>query len=369
MMAPTEILAEQHFAKLHSLFAQVGLRCGKLIGSMTKKEKQRVCEQIIKHELDVVIGTHALIQDTVQFACLGLVVVDEQHRFGVKQRLTLRKTDRHERIPHQLMMSATPIPRTLAQTYLSDLDISVLDEKPPGRQAIVTKLLAQSRREELIESLKLEAARGQQVYWVCPLIEENEELQLQAAEQSHQELLEALPALSIALLHGKMSTADKARIMEQFIQNEIDILVSTTVIEVGVDVPNATLMVIEHAERFGLAQLHQLRGRVGRGHKQSVCVLLYGSPLSYTGKQRLKALHESEDGFYLAEKDLQIRGPGELLGQRQSGIPLLKFSNPLEDLALFKTAKSIANNIDAENTPWAQRLIQRWFGRQAWWLV
>ena len=369
MMAPTEILAEQHYKKLSPLFQAMGLRCERLMGAMSKKEKERVSLSLTSGETQVVVGTHALIQDHVRFKQLGLVVVDEQHRFGVQQRLALLQASNHQRVAHQLMMTATPIPRTLAQSYLADLDVSVLDEKPPGRQAIVTKLISQTRRAELVQSIELELNNGRQVYWVCPLIEESEALQLQAAEQSYAELLTLLPDHRIALLHGKLAATEKAHIMQTFSQGDIDVLVSTTVIEVGVDVPNATLMVIEHAERFGLAQLHQLRGRVGRGSLQSVCVMLYGQALSLTGKQRLKALRDSNDGFWLAEKDLEIRGPGELLGRRQSGIPTLRFANPLRDLDLFKAARDIAQSIDVQTTPWAQRLIKRWFADNRWWLT
>ncbi len=369
MMAPTEILAEQHYAKLAPLFEALGLRCEKLLGAMGKKEKARIAESLASGQTQVVVGTHALIQDTVRFKHLGLVVVDEQHRFGVQQRIALLQGNADNTIAHQLMMTATPIPRTLAHSYLADLDVSVLNEKPPGRQQIITKLISQSRRLELIESLIPELSKGQQVYWVCPLIEESETLQLQAAEQSFAELSEALPQFKVALLHGRLSASDKAQIMAAFEAAQIDLLVSTTVIEVGVDVPNATLMVIEHAERFGLAQLHQLRGRVGRGSLQSVCVLLYGGPLSMTGKQRLKALRDSNDGFWLAEQDLKIRGPGELLGKRQSGIPTLRYADPLRDLDLFKAARDIAQQIDVERTDWAQRLIKRWFADNRWWLT
>ncbi len=367
-MAPTEILAEQHYSKLAPLFASVGIRCEQLMGATTKKEKKRICEALLRGEIDTVMGTHALIEESVQFKQLGLVIIDEQHRFGVEQRLALLKAKEEQAVPHQLMMTATPIPRTLAQTYLSDLDVSSLNEKPPGRQPILTKLLSQKRRTELYKSLHVELLAGKQVYWVCPLIEESETLQLQAAEQTYAELCEALPGLGIGLLHGRLSAPEKARIMQQFTNKELQLLVSTTVIEVGVDVPNATLMVIEHAERFGLAQLHQLRGRVGRGSEASVCILLFGDPLSWTGKQRLKAMKESNDGFWLAEKDLEIRGPGELLGKRQSGIPMLRYTDPLQEKDLVKLSRRYAAQVDLDTEPWAQRLISRWFGETAWWL-
>ncbi len=376
LMAPTEILAEQHFKKLHPLYKSLGLNCELLTGSTGKKEKRRIEAACRQGGVHIVIGTHALIESPVQFAKLGLVIIDEQHRFGVQQRLALLKQDKlstadHQNsalMPHQLMMSATPIPRTLSQTYLSDLDVSNLDEKPPGRQPIITKLVSQKRREDLYRRLQIELTSGKQAYWVCPLIEESETLQLQAAEQTYAEIQNALPQANIRLLHGRMNSTEKTDIMAQFQNQTIQLLVSTTVIEVGVDVPNASLMVIEHAERFGLAQLHQLRGRVGRGKTASVCVLLFGEPLSWTSKQRLKAMKDSNDGFYLAEKDLQIRGPGELLGKRQSGLPMLKYADPLEDKEWVKLSRKYANLIQFEEHRWAQRLIERWFVQTDWWL-
>jgi ATP-dependent DNA helicase RecG len=369
LLAPTEILAEQHMAKLQPLFEALGLRCGKLVGALSKKQKARITAQLATDDIDIVIGTHALIQSTVRFRKLGLVVVDEQHRFGVQQRLAIIQGDPAQALAaHQLMMSATPIPRTLAHTYLADLDISVLDEKPPGRQKIVTKLVDLQRRDELMLSLAAEVQAGRQIYWVCPLIEENEELQLQAAEQTHAELSATLPAVRIGLLHGKMATVDKAAVMQAFIARELDILVSTTVIEVGVDVPNASIMVVEQAERFGLAQLHQLRGRVGRGGTQSVCVLLYGKALSQIGRERLKALHQSDDGFWLAEKDLELRGPGELLGTRQSGLPMLRYADPVRDIELVRAARHFVESVAVPGGV-ARRLTQRWFSGEANWLT
>lgn len=369
-MAPTEILAEQHRVKLSALFAQAGLRCAGLQGSTPKREKEKTLSEVEQGQIDILIGTHALIEDTVRFRQLGLAVIDEQHRFGVGQRLALlgRGGPDAMHTPHQLMMSATPIPRTLAQTYLADLDVSSLTEKPPGRQPILTKLISQKRREALYRSLQVELAAGKQVYWVCPLIEESEVLELQAAEQTYQELCEALPGASIALVHGRLAPAEKSAVMDRFSRNEVQLLVSTTVIEVGVDVPNASLMVIEHAERFGLAQLHQLRGRVGRGQEASVCILLFGDPLSWTGKQRLTAMRDSNDGFKLAEKDLELRGPGELLGKRQSGVPLLRYTDPLQQKDLVKLSRVLAGQIDVEHAEWADRLVRRWFGDTAWWL-
>ncbi|WP_370264408.1 ATP-dependent DNA helicase RecG [Limnobacter sp.] len=367
MLAPTEVLAEQHFHKLKPLFDTVGVRCAKLQGAMKKSEKNRVLQAMTMGEVDVVVGTHALVQDQVQFKQLALVVVDEQHRFGVAQRLSLLAKASDGRLAHQLMMSATPIPRTLAQTYLSDLAVSNLDEKPPGRKPIITKLLSHKKRNQLIAAIEHEIASGQQAYWVCPLIEESEALDLQAAEVTFETLQEQLPKRRIGLLHGRQDNAHKQSVMQAFSKGELDLLVSTTVIEVGVDVSNASLMVIDQAERFGLAQLHQLRGRVGRGLVQSVCVLLYGSPLSATAKMRLKAMHESDDGFYLAEKDLEIRGPGELLGKRQSGMPMLKFADPMLDKDLLNTARQLAAEISV-GSPQAERHMRRWLEETPWWL-
>jgi ATP-dependent DNA helicase RecG len=367
-MAPTEILAEQHLKKLGPLLDQAGLQCALLTGSTGKKERRQILERLLSGNIAVLIGTHALIEDAVQFRQLGLVVIDEQHRFGVAQRLALLRASGTGLTPHQLMMTATPIPRTLAQTYLSDLDVSTLDQKPPGRQPILTKLVSQKRREELYQSLRVELSAGKQVYWVCPLIEESETLELQAAEQTFAEISQAMPEQRIALVHGRLPSSEKADVMSRFARNEVQLLVSTTVIEVGVDVPNASVMVIEHAERFGLAQLHQLRGRVGRGELASICILLFGDPLSWTGKQRLIAMRDSQDGFWLAEKDLEIRGPGELLGKRQSGLPMLRYTDPLLEKDLVKLSRFYAGQVDMKRDEWAQRLTQRWFGRTEWWL-
>ncbi|HEX4856649.1 MAG TPA: ATP-dependent DNA helicase RecG [Limnobacter sp.] len=367
MLAPTEVLAAQHHYKLAPLFEAVGVRCAKLQGAMKKSEKDKTLKALAQGEIDIVIGTHALVQDHVEFRNLALVIVDEQHRFGVAQRLSLIAKAGNGQLAHQLMMSATPIPRTLAQTYLSDLAVSNLDEKPPGRKPIITKLLSQKKREQLVSAIEHEIEQGRQAYWVCPLIEESETMDLQAAEATYEELCEQLPSRRIGLLHGRQDNKTKQATMAAFAAGELDLLVSTTVIEVGVDVGNASLMVIDQAERFGLAQLHQLRGRVGRGSIQSVCVLLYGSPLSNTSKMRLKAMHESDDGFYLAEKDLEIRGPGELLGKRQSGLPMMRYADPMIDKDLLETARSIAQQmpIDAENT---RRHMQRWLEETPWWL-
>lgn len=272
------------------------------------------------------IGTHALIQEGVEFAKLGFAVIDEQHRFGVKQRLQLQqKIDDVEIHCHQLMMSATPIPRTLAMTFYADLEVSVIDELPPGRSPVVTKLVKNERRQEVVNGLLSELAKGRQVYWVCPLIEESDTLQLKTAVETHEALVKALPTVNIGLVHGRLKSSEKNSVMQSFVSGDIQILVATTVIEVGVDVPNASLMVIEHAERFGYAQLHQLRGRVGRGSAESVCILLYGQELSLAAKERLQTLKETQDGFVIAERDLALRGPGELLGSKQSGDAMLRF--------------------------------------------
>lgn len=367
LLAPTEVLAAQHHHKLVPLFEAVGVRCAKLQGAMKKSEKDQVLKALAAGEVDVVIGTHALVQDPVEFKSLALVVVDEQHRFGVAQRLALISKAPKGLLAHQLMMSATPIPRTLAQTYLSDLAVSSLDEKPPGRKPIVTKLLSQKKREQLIAAIETEIQKGQQVYWVCPLIEESETLDLQAAEATYENLREQLAAYRVGLLHGKQDNKLKQATMAAFAKGELHVLVSTTVIEVGVDVSNASLMVIDQAERFGLAQLHQLRGRVGRGSVQSVCVLLYGGPLSNTSKMRLKAMHESGDGFFLAEKDLEIRGPGELLGKRQSGMPMLRYADPMIDKDLLAMAREMAQHMPPNDSN-TQRHIQRWIEETPWWL-
>ncbi|XQU69653.1 ATP-dependent DNA helicase RecG [Cupriavidus sp. H18C1] len=329
LMAPTEILAEQHYRKLSGWLAPLGVEVVWLAGSLKRTEKRDAVARVESGQAQLAIGTHALIQDTVRFARLGLSVVDEQHRFGVAQRLALRgKADGAEQegagsaqqadelatVPHQLMMSATPIPRTLAMTYYADLDVSVIDELPPGRSPVVTRLVNDARRDEVIERVHHAAAQGRQVYWVCPLIEESEALQLQTAQETYETLAAALPDLKVGLVHGRLPPAEKAAVMDAFSANRLQVLVATTVIEVGVDVPNASLMVIEHAERFGLAQLHQLRGRVGRGSAESVCVLMYQAPLSPTAKQRLATMRETTDGFEIARRDLQIRGPGEFLG-------------------------------------------------------
>ncbi|MAK56790.1 MAG: ATP-dependent DNA helicase RecG [Pusillimonas sp.] len=365
VMAPTELLAEQHFHKLSAWMSPLGIKVQWLSGSQKSKGKQEILNAIACGDIQLVVGTQALIQTSVEFHRLGLVILDEQHRFGVGQRLALgqkgeQQTDTTPLLPHQLNMSATPIPRTLAMTLFADLDVSVLDALPPGRQAVVTKLLADNRRDELIAHIYAEIKKGRQVYWVCPLVEESEALQLQTAVDTHAYLQSVLPDLSIGMVHGRLKSAEKTAVMDAFRSGEISLLVATTVIEVGVDVPNATLMVIEHAERFGLAQLHQLRGRVGRGAAQSVCVLLYQPPLSAVARQRLRAMYETSDGFEIARRDLAIRGPGEFLGLRQSGVPLLRFADIETDSRLVQQAQALAAELLANARDVAQAHLDRW---------
>ena len=367
LMAPTEILAEQHFRKIAAWMAPLGVKVAWLTGSLKKKEKLEAQALIESGEAQLVIGTHALIQDAVQFSRLGLVIVDEQHRFGVGQRLALRNKGRdgsvdEATVPHQLMMSATPIPRTLAMTYYADLEVSVIDELPPGRTPIVTRVIDQNRRDEVIARVHAAAQEGRQVYWVCPLIEESEALQLQTATDTHATLAEALPDLNVGLVHGRMKPAEKQAVMESFIRADTQVLVATTVIEVGVDVPNASLMVIEHAERFGLSQLHQLRGRVGRGSAASVCVLLYQSPLGQVARQRLGTMRSTTDGFEIARRDLEIRGPGEFLGARQSGQALLRFADLETDQWLVEEARDQAQRLLREDLATVAAHLARWLG-------
>ena len=366
LMAPTEILAEQHFRKIAAWMEPLGVKVAWLTGSLKKKDKTAASEMAESGEAQLVIGTHALIQDTVQFAKLGLVLVDEQHRFGVGQRLTLRNKGSDGLVPHQLMMSATPIPRTLAMTYYADLEVSVIDELPPGRTPIVTRAIDQNRRDEVIARVHAAAQEGRQVYWVCPLIEESEALQLQTATETYETLAQALPDLVVGLVHGRMKPAEKQVIMDAFSAGEVHVLVATTVIEVGVDVPNASLMVIEHAERFGLSQLHQLRGRVGRGSAASVCLLLYQSPLGPVAKQRLMTMRETTDGFEIARRDLEIRGPGEFLGARQSGQAMLRFANLETDQWIVEQARDVAAWLLGSERPELEAIVdahlQRWLG-------
>jgi ATP-dependent DNA helicase RecG len=371
LMAPTEILAEQHFRKLigwlEPLLAPRGLRVAWLTGSQKKKERTAMLALVASGEAALVIGTHAVIQEQVQFKSLGLAIIDEQHRFGVAQRLALRaKMDEAGQEPHLLMMSATPIPRTLAMSYYADLDVSTIDELPPGRTPVVTKLIADSRRHEVTERIRAQVAAGRQVYWVCPLIEESEALDLTNATATHEALTAALPGVMVGLLHSRMPPAEKKAVMSLFTGGQMGVLVSTTVIEVGVDVPNASLMVIEHAERFGLSQLHQLRGRVGRGAAASACVLLYSAGeagrLGETARARLKAMADTADGFEIARRDLDIRGPGEFLGARQSGAPLLRFADLATDTHLLQWARELAPLMLDRHPELARRHTERWLG-------
>lgn len=363
IMAPTEILAEQHYWKFKEWFEPLGVRVVWLSGGMKGKEKKHAQELIASGVAQIIVGTHALIQDAVQFAALGLAVIDEQHRFGVRQRMEITQRIGSETYySHQLMMSATPIPRTLAMTYYADLDVSVIDELPPGRQAITTKLVKDARRQEVIEGLKQWLQKGLQAYWVCPLIEESEALQLQTAVASHAELSEYLSEYTLALIHGRLKADEKATIMAAFKAGQIDVLVATTVIEVGVDVPNAALMVIEHAERFGYAQIHQLRGRVGRGSNQSACILMYSEPLSLAAKERLQTLREVSDGFVIAERDLALRGPGELLGARQSGEAMLRFVDLQRDAWLIQIAQELAEHWLRNHPELVEAHLGRWLG-------
>ncbi|MEY2890561.1 MAG: ATP-dependent helicase RecG [Pseudomonadota bacterium] len=366
LMAPTEILAEQHFRKLVDWMAPLGIGVAWLTGSRKGKGRREMLDFVADGRAKLVVGTHAVIQGDVVFAKLGLAIIDEQHRFGVAQRLALRsKLEEQALEPHLLMMSATPIPRTLAMTVFADLDVSTIDELPPGRSPIVTKVFGDARRDDVIATIAHEVGTGRQVYWVCPLIEESETLDLQNATATHEQLSAALPNHRVGLIHGRMPAAEKAATMAEFASGKMALLVATTVIEVGVDVPNASLMVIEHAERFGLSQLHQLRGRVGRGAVASVCVLLYTGPLSDTGKSRLRAMAETQDGFEIARRDLEIRGPGEFLGARQSGAPLLRFADMVLDEALVARARTAAEQLLTTHPAIAHQHMARWLGSKA----
>lgn len=366
VMAPTEILAEQHYLKLQPWAQALGLQCVWLSAGLPARLKRESLAQIKSGQAHLVVGTQALIQTGVEFHDLGLAIVDEQHRFGVSQRLALGEKSQ-DGLPHQLTMSATPIPRSLAMTFFADLDVSVIDERPPGRLPVKTKLVSSARRAEVIQGLRESIEQGGQVYWVCPLVEESEALQLQTAVDTHQMLSQALNGVSVGLVHGRLSGAEKADVMQRFKAGEIAVLVATTVIEVGVDVANASQMVIEHAERFGLAQLHQLRGRVGRGTRESVCVLMYEPPLSGQAKYRLRALYETDDGFEIARRDLQLRGPGEFLGARQSGLSLLRFADFEADAHWVTRAKELAQVLRQEQPDIAQHHMDRWMqGREAY---
>ncbi|HLU15577.1 MAG TPA: ATP-dependent DNA helicase RecG [Burkholderiaceae bacterium] len=370
IMAPTEILSEQHAEKFSGWLTPLGITVVELKGSLSAATRRERLHAIAQGQAQLVVGTQALIQEHVQFERLGLVIMDEQHRFGVGQRLTLsRKGDQQQGtqllVPHQLNMSATPIPRTLAMTFLADLDVSVIDELPPGRTPVVTKLVDDTRRDEVLGHILNEVRSGRQVYWVCPLVEESEALQLQTAVDTYERLTGALSDARVGLVHGRMSATEKHAVMQAFRDGELDVLVATTVIEVGVDVPQASLMVIEHAERFGLAQLHQLRGRVGRGSVSSICVLLYQSPLSQIARQRLRAMYETDDGFEIARRDLALRGPGEFLGMRQSGPQLLRFADLEVDEAVVEPVREAATLLRARYPEHANKHINRWMrGRE-----
>ncbi len=370
LMAPTEILAEQHFRKLVGWLEPLGVTTAWLTGSQKTKERRAMLALIASGQAGLVIGTHAVIQDKVQFSKLALAVIDEQHRFGVAQRLALRDKMAESALePHLLMMTATPIPRTLAMSYYADLEVSTIDELPPGRTAIVTKLVQETRRDEVVERIRVQLGLGRQVYWVCPLIEESEALDLTNATETHAALSAALPGVMVGLLHSRMPVAEKKAVMSLFVGGQMGVLVSTTVIEVGVDVPNASLMVIEHAERFGLSQLHQLRGRVGRGAAASACVLLYSTGdaprLGETARARLKAMVQTNDGFEIARRDLEIRGPGEFLGARQSGAALLRFADLGTDAALLDWARRAAPLMLDQAPDLARKHVERWLGGKA----
>lgn len=364
VMAPTEILAEQHFLKFDAWARMLGLKCVWLCAGLAAKIKREVLADIESGTAQLIVGTQALIQDGVVFNDLGLAIVDEQHRFGVSQRLALAQKS-GQNLPHQLTMSATPIPRSLAMTFFADLDVSVIDERPPGRKPVRTKLVSSARRDEVIAAIATAVREGGQAYWVCPLVEESEALQLQTATQTFETLQQRLPEIRIGLVHGRLLPAQKSHVMQEFASGNIDLLVATTVIEVGVDVPNAALMVIEHAERFGLAQLHQLRGRVGRGSAQAVCVLLFEPPVSQQAQVRLRAMYETEDGFEIAQRDLQLRGPGEFLGSRQSGLALLRFADYESDAQWVAHARELAARLRQHHPEIAQAHLDRWMqGRQ-----
>ena len=362
VMAPTEILAEQHFRKFNEWLAPLRVATAWLAGGQSRKERDTALAAIASGKALVAIGTHALFQERVKFNSLGLAIVDEQHRFGVAQRLALQGKGL---VPHQLMMSATPIPRTLSMSYYADLDISVIDELPPGRRPVTTKLVADTRRAEVMHRIREACRAGRQAYWVCPLIEESEQLQLQTALDTHAALRKELPELNVGLIHGRLKPAEKAATMGAFVAGDIQLLVATTVIEVGVDVANASLMVIEHAERFGLAQLHQLRGRIGRGAEESVCILLYQNPVGEAARKRLRVIYENADGFVIAREDLKLRGPGEILGARQSGVPLLRFANLDQDADLVESARAVAESLLSVNPAAAERHLDRWLGGRA----
>lgn len=363
LMAPTELLAEQHWRNFSTWFHPLGLTVALISGSQPARTRRSALEAIASGEVQIAVGTHALFQEGIDFANLALVIVDEQHRFGVQQRLRLQeKGHKSGKIPHQLIMTATPIPRTLAMTAYADLDISVIDELPPGRTPVQTVVLPEQRRHQVVERIRTACLSGTQAYWVCPLIDESDELRYQAAEETATSLAEALSEIRVGIVHGRMTSAQKDKAMQAFKAGTIQLLVATTVIEVGVDVPNATLMVIENAERMGLAQLHQLRGRVGRGAGASTCVLLYAQPLSEQGRARLKAIRETNDGFEIARRDLELRGPGELLGTRQTGLAQLRVADLMRDADLLPSVHKASELILSSYPDSIAPLAARWIG-------
>lgn len=360
-MAPTELLAEQHYINLRQWLNHLGINVLILTGKLSKSKRESINEQINSNKPLIVIGTHALFQSGVNFSHLGLVIIDEQHRFGVEQRLALIEKGSSEKLkPHQLIMTATPIPRTLAMSIFAELDVSTIDELPPGRQVVNTVVLSNEKRVEIIERIANVCEHGHQVYWVCTLIEDSDSIQSQAAVNTFESLQNALPDLNISLIHGRLKPPEKEQIMQNFKNGEINVLVATTVIEVGVDVPNATLMIIENSERLGLSQLHQLRGRVGRGSDKSVCVLLYQSPLSENAKLRLEIMRKLSDGFVIAEKDLEIRGPGDMLGTRQTGLPQLKIASLIRDSRYLPKLQKIASQFIKSEPEKVKKLQNRW---------
>ncbi len=365
MMAPTEILAEQHYRSFKAWFEPLGIEVAWLAGKLKGKARLDAKAAIADGRARMVVGTHALFQGDVHFQCLGLAIIDEQHRFGVHQRLALReKGEAGGLTPHQLIMTATPIPRTLAMSAYADLDVSVIDELPPGRTPVKTVVVSDERRPEVVERIRNACSDGRQAYWVCTLIDESEVLQCQAAEVTRDELTQALPELAVGLIHGRMKAAEKAEVMDAFKSGELDLLVATTVIEVGVDVPNASLMIIENPERLGLSQLHQLRGRVGRGSTESFCVLLYHPPLSKSSRERLGVMRETTDGFRIAEKDLEIRGPGEVLGTRQTGLAQMKIADLERDADQLERVTALAKALQG-NADVTAVLVRRWLGEAA----
>ena len=365
LMAPTEILAEQHCISFRTWFGPLGIRVGWLSGKTRAAERKQVLQELTSGECQLLIGTHALFQDQIQYKSLGLIIVDEQHRFGVHQRLSLRDKGGKDKLsPHQLVMTATPIPRTLAMSAYADLECSVISELPPGRTPVNTALISNSRRAQVTDRILQACNSGQQAYWVCTLIEESEQLQAQAAEATAESLRSKLQNLKVGLIHGRMKTAEKQEIMAGFKQGDIHLLVATTVIEVGVDVPNASLMVIENPERLGLAQLHQLRGRVGRGSTQSHCIMLYQTPLSENSKKRLTVMRESTDGFFIAEQDLELRGPGQVLGTQQTGLMTFRIADIGRDALMLDDVKRASEELSARYPESVDPLIRRWVGER-----